>query len=484
MADSTIEKDVDLLRAYIEKNDSRSLTLFFEHQSDKFYRIANSYLHNDADVEDVLQTTFITIMEKAKRISPENISNEAVIMSWCIKIVMNTCRLKLREGKNRNKRETIVGSQKMQIAENNLEQENIEMDERLSKALDNALKVLPEKYRVPIHLRYIEKMEFEEISNILMEKPGTIRVQLKRGLEKLGIILKEKGIVTTSIILPTMLSKKTLPVAPTGTKEVIHRVIFENSQKSLMGQGVFQKNILFIKNTLAIFMATGLTMLTGIFYYQYNNPLVDNESKTSQKIKAVKAKKEYTNYLWDFSKKELGNIVNYNNSLIWQEDKKGHSGNEGKMALFGLNIEAQDKPFMIVCQYKINIKKINTHVTHRLVWAKGEVILKHKFYGDLNKAMYDDGNILTQESYFYKNYIVNLRDGKVFEVLEFENIPAEAKIICGNQNFLIVLIKSKTIEPEDTPKIVLDAIKSTQNKQPKFSFPDLNFLGPNAEMKF
>ena len=154
------------------------------------------------------------------------------------------------------------------------------------------------------------------------------------------------------------------------------------------------------------------------------------------------------------------------------------------MALFGLNIDAQDKPFAIICQYKINITKIYTHVSHKMLWAKGEVILKHKFYGIFNQPIYDNGNVMTQESYFYNNYIVNLREGKVFDFFFFENIPNDSQIMCGNQNFLIVFIKSKTIEYKEVPKTILDAIQSIQNKQPKFTFPDVNFLDPNAELKF
>ena len=471
MKQTTGLSDTDLMNAFIAKNDSHALSLFFNRQSDKFYRIAYSYLHNEADVEDVLQTIFITIMEKAKNISSENIANDAVINAWCVKVVMNTCRLKLREGKNRTKRENVIGSQRMQATDNN--DSPREVDPKLSTELDNALKTLPEKYRMPIHLRYIEKMEFEEISNILMEKPGTIRVQLKRGLEKLGIILKERGVVTTGLILGTVLSDLRLQAAPSCTSAIIDRVVYENTSRNLVASSISGKTQFGFSKSILTYISLGIITVATVFYFVNKN----------DQFKLSKIQKDYTNYLWDFSKKEVNNIYVYRDSLNWQSEKKGHSAIENKMAIFELNIKPQDKPFLLQSILKVNTQKPYALACFRFSWVQGNTILKHNMY-QYDQYNLDWNQLITRQTYVYKNFIIHMMDNKINEILEFEEIPENSKLICGDQNFLIQSIQSKTIEQDEISKIILDGIKEAQSRKPNKIFSEVNFLDPKVDLKF
>ena len=59
-------------------------------------------------------------------------------------------------------------------------------------AVDQALAVLPAKYRAVLHLFYYEGYQTEEIGRILGRSPTTIRSQLTRARQKLRELLKEK----------------------------------------------------------------------------------------------------------------------------------------------------------------------------------------------------------------------------------------------------------------------------------------------------
>ena len=53
------------------------------------------------------------------------------------------------------------------------------------------MKALPENYREAVHLFYHEGYSTKEIASILRRNESTVRSDLKRGREKLKIMLKE-----------------------------------------------------------------------------------------------------------------------------------------------------------------------------------------------------------------------------------------------------------------------------------------------------
>ena len=59
-------------------------------------------------------------------------------------------------------------------------------------AVDEALAVLPAKYRAVLHLFYYEGYQTEEIARILGRSPATVRSQLTRARRKLRELLKEE----------------------------------------------------------------------------------------------------------------------------------------------------------------------------------------------------------------------------------------------------------------------------------------------------
>lgn len=69
--------------------------------------------------------------------------------------------------------------------------ETIVFETKEETNLHYELQKLPMKYRAVIHLFYYEDLSVEEISEILNQKPSTIRTQLTRARYKLKEIMKE-----------------------------------------------------------------------------------------------------------------------------------------------------------------------------------------------------------------------------------------------------------------------------------------------------
>ena len=140
--------------------------------ADSILRLAYSYLHNMSDSEDILQETLIRYMQKAPRF--ESREHEK---AWLLRVAANLSKNRIdynRLRKTDELEETLVAEEKEDLA-----------------FVWDAVKQLPQNYREVIHLYHYEGYRTAEIAKLLGRKETTVRSDLKRGREKLKVILKE-----------------------------------------------------------------------------------------------------------------------------------------------------------------------------------------------------------------------------------------------------------------------------------------------------
>ncbi len=135
-------------------------------------RLAYAYVHNADDAEEILQDTLLRFLQA----QPET-ENTAHEKAWLMKTAANLSKNRIDYNRLRKTDEL-----KEELAE--------EEREDLSFVWE-AVKALPVKYRVVIHLFYQEGYTTGEIASVLHRKEATVRSQLDRGREKLREILKE-----------------------------------------------------------------------------------------------------------------------------------------------------------------------------------------------------------------------------------------------------------------------------------------------------
>lgn len=139
---------------------------------DAILRLAYSYVHNQADAEDILQETLIRVLTAGVQL--ETPSHErAYLLRTCANLSKNHLKAaKLRETDELN--DELVAEER----------------EDLSFVWE-AVKALPERQREAVHLFYQEGYATGEIAAILGRKESTVRSDLRRGRERLREILKE-----------------------------------------------------------------------------------------------------------------------------------------------------------------------------------------------------------------------------------------------------------------------------------------------------
>lgn len=132
---------------------------------ESYYRLAFSYVHQEADAMDIVQEGAYKAMLKADTLREESFAG-----TWVYRIMINEAKEYLRK----NRREYAEPDE-------NLAAEEEYRDPDLQEALNS----LPEAERTLIILRYFEDKQLAEIAEILQENVSTVKSRLYRTLAKL-----------------------------------------------------------------------------------------------------------------------------------------------------------------------------------------------------------------------------------------------------------------------------------------------------------
>ncbi|HWZ16453.1 MAG TPA: sigma-70 family RNA polymerase sigma factor [Mucilaginibacter sp.] len=142
---------------------------------------------NIAEAEDVLQEAFVDAFSKLK-----DFRQDTTFGLWLKQIVINRSINLLR--KRKLELIELDGEQLENLADD--EPEDEEETQYQAARVKEAIKQLPEGYRLVITLYLLEGYDHEEIGQILNISENTSRTQFLRAKRKLIEILKRKGITT------------------------------------------------------------------------------------------------------------------------------------------------------------------------------------------------------------------------------------------------------------------------------------------------
>jgi len=140
---------------------------------------------NVAEAEDVLQEAFVDAFNKVK-----DFRQDTTFGLWLKQIVVNRSINVLR--KRKLELVELEDGQFENIADEELDDD--EETQYQAARVKEAIKELPDGYRVVLSLYLLEGYDHEEISQVLGISENTSRTQFLRAKRKLMEILKRKGI--------------------------------------------------------------------------------------------------------------------------------------------------------------------------------------------------------------------------------------------------------------------------------------------------
>jgi RNA polymerase sigma-70 factor (ECF subfamily) len=150
----------------------------------RVYRFACLLCRNRPDSEDLAQEALIKAMRSLHRFDPGRGSLE----SWLWRIVVNTAR---DRGRASTRAEALWERIVAQFAPANDEVESIALRRIDDAELLDEVNGLPRRYRSLIALRFGSDLTYEEMGELLDEKPAALRQAMRRGLKALRVRLEE-----------------------------------------------------------------------------------------------------------------------------------------------------------------------------------------------------------------------------------------------------------------------------------------------------
>ena len=162
-----------------QQGDRAAFQLLFETYKDKVFSIAVYSSGGDRAVaDDVTQQIFLKLFTAIRQFR-----GESEFTTWLYRLVVNAC---LDERRRRRRLlpwgETVAMRNPSEKKPQEKQYARLEITEAVQKAIGE----LKPKFRLPILLKYIEGLSYEEIASVMGCSKGTVASRLNRGHSQLA----------------------------------------------------------------------------------------------------------------------------------------------------------------------------------------------------------------------------------------------------------------------------------------------------------
>jgi RNA polymerase sigma factor (sigma-70 family) len=199
--------DAQLLERFLAQRDEDAFELLVWRHERLVLGACRRILHDAQDAEDAFQATFLTLVRKGG-----SISRGQALASWLYQVA---CRIALRARAGAAAR---AGRERQGLDLSGIPAAADESAERreLGPLLDEEISRLPEKYRAPVVLCYLEGRTYDEAARRLGCPLGTLATRLGHARERLRARLARRGMGLGAGALAAALCERAATAAVPG----------------------------------------------------------------------------------------------------------------------------------------------------------------------------------------------------------------------------------------------------------------------------
>lgn len=203
--------EVQLLERFVRSHDDAAFEALVERHGPMVLGVCRQWLRDPGDVEDAFQATFLLLVRKAG-----SLRDRTLLGNWLYGVA---CRVARRARADRARRQTRESTGVVTLAD----PRDPEHDEP-RPWLHEEVNRLPEKYRAPIVLCYLEGRTHEEAAEQLHWPVGTVKGRLSRARGLLYSRLSRRGLAPAVGVLTTTLTRDASAAVPITFVESTVRV--------------------------------------------------------------------------------------------------------------------------------------------------------------------------------------------------------------------------------------------------------------------
>jgi RNA polymerase sigma factor (sigma-70 family) len=188
--------DGQLLERFSTEHDSAAFEAILQRHGRLVWGVCQRLLHDPHDAEDAFQATFLVLTRRAA-----SVQKRSSLGSWlygvAYRVAWNVLRSKVRADRRRTYERQVEDMPQREEGETSWRE--------LRPVLDAELERLPEKYRAPLVLCYLEGKTNQQAAEELGWPAGSVSKRLARGRELLRDRLTGRGVALSSAVLGTVL---------------------------------------------------------------------------------------------------------------------------------------------------------------------------------------------------------------------------------------------------------------------------------------
>lgn len=178
------QKSDDTLIALFQNGEKAVFRYLVERYQERVRNLIFSIFNDSQLVDDLSQEVFVKVYEALP-----NFRFQSSFYTWLYRITVNKSRDEIRKKKVKKIFAFGMFDNDDYYSSNPALQVSFEPDDT-RELIDKALQKLPEKYKMPVILKDIDGLSYEEIADVLDCEVGTVKSRLSRGRMMLKDLLK------------------------------------------------------------------------------------------------------------------------------------------------------------------------------------------------------------------------------------------------------------------------------------------------------
>ena len=167
--------------------DKEMVIRAFERYHNRVYRLARRYFYSSQVAEDVVQDTFLRLLQ-----TRQNFESEKHLEHWLICVAANICKNLIREATNHRACSFDEMADKQCSLRALQRYDEKQAHREIVALLYECLEQLPESFQEVVRLRYLEELEVGEVAQRMETSSNAIYAMLSRARSRLRATYFEK----------------------------------------------------------------------------------------------------------------------------------------------------------------------------------------------------------------------------------------------------------------------------------------------------